>query len=65
VLPQKEGGEQVLNWEEAIPEANTPAGRLETLFEAAGCHRVIKNSPLILEMCFNEFSAIYTSFGLP
>lgn len=58
VLPQKEGGEQVLNRAEAVPEVNTQAGRLETLFEAAVCHRVIKSSPLILEMRFNEFPAI-------
>lgn len=64
-MPQKEGGEQVLKGVEAVPEVNTPAGRLETLFEAAGCHRAIKNGPLILEMRFNEFPAIHISLGFP
>lgn len=43
-LPQKEGGEQVLNRVEDVPEVNMPAERLETLFEAAGCHRLIKEA---------------------
>lgn len=59
MLPQQEAGvPPVWHWAEAKPEANTPAGQLEMLLEAAGCHRVVKINPLILEPRFNEFTVI-------